>query len=88
MRFTIFYRAKGYIVENLKLAVTVCNKVKEACPISRIGLKAPDTAPAAKKAINKTFKDPAIAEGSDEEQQSVFRHVRDDIRNWIIKNFH
>jgi arsenate reductase len=31
------------------LAVTVCDKAKEACPICGISLKAPETAPAAKK---------------------------------------
>lgn len=69
------------------LAVTVCDKAKEACPICGISLKAPETAPAAKKAIHKTFRDPAIAEGSEEEQLSIFRQVRDEIRNWIIEAF-
>ncbi len=70
------------------LAVTVCDKAKEACPICGIGLKAPAAAPAAKKAIHKTFDDPAIAEGSEEEQLNVFRQVRDEIRSWIIETFH
>ncbi len=69
------------------LAVTVCDKAKEACPICGISLKAPATAPAAKKAIHKTFNDPAIAEGSEDEQLSVFRQVRDEIRSWITENF-
>ena len=70
------------------LAVTVCDKAKEACPICGISLKAPETAPAAKKAIHKTFKDPAIAEGSEEEQLNVFRQVRDEIKSWITETFH
>jgi arsenate reductase len=69
------------------LAVTVCDKAKEACPICQVSLKAPETAPAAKKAVHKTFKDPAIAEGSEEEQLNVFRQVRDEIRGWIVKTF-
>ena len=68
-------------------AVTVCDKAKEACPICQVGLRAPDTAPAAKMAIHKTFKDPATAEGSEEEQLGVFRQVRDEIRNWIAQTF-
>jgi arsenate reductase len=69
------------------LAVTVCDKAKEECPICGISLKAPATAPAAKKAIHKTFNDPAIAEGSEDEQLNVFRQVRDEIRSWITENF-
>ncbi|MGA9098693.1 MAG: arsenate reductase ArsC [Methanotrichaceae archaeon] len=69
------------------LAVTVCDKAKEACPICGISLKAPATAPAAKRTIHKTFKDPAIAEGSEEEQLNVFRQVRDEIKSWIEQTF-
>ena len=70
------------------LAVTVCDKAKEACPICGISLKAPATAPAAKKAIHKTFKDPSTAEGSEEEQLNIFRQVRDEIKSWITETFH
>ncbi len=69
------------------LAVTVCDKAKEACPICGISLKAPATAPAAKRTVHKTFKDPATAEGSEEEQLNVFRQVRDEIKDWIIETF-
>lgn len=69
------------------LAVTVCDKAKEACPICGISLKAPATTPAAKKAIHKTFNDPAIAKGSENEQLRVFRQVRDEIRSWITETF-
>jgi arsenate reductase len=33
------------------------------------------------------FEDPAAAKGSEEEQLSVFRRVRDEIREWIIQTF-
>lgn len=69
------------------LAVTVCDKAKEACPICQVGLKAPDTAPAAKKTIHKTFRDPATAEGSKDDQLNVFRQVRDEIKSWIVQTF-
>ena len=69
------------------LAVTVCDKAKEACPICQVSLKAPATATAAKKTIHKTFKDPATAEGSEEDQLSVFRQVRDEIKSWIAQTF-
>ncbi len=70
------------------LAVTVCDKAQEACPICGISLKALATAPAAKKVIHKAFNDPAIADGSEEEQLNAFRQVRDEIKSWIINMFH
>lgn len=69
------------------LAITVCDKAKEACPISGISLEAPATALSAKKTIHKAFKDPATAEGSEEEQLNLFRQVRDEIVNWIDQTF-
>jgi arsenate reductase (thioredoxin) len=69
------------------LVVTVCDEAKEMCPICGIGLEAPATAPAAKETIHKTFKDPATAKGSEEDQLAVFRLVRDEIKNWIIQTF-
>jgi arsenate reductase (thioredoxin) len=69
------------------LAVTVCDEAMEMCPICGIGLEAPATAPAAKQTIHKTFKDPAKAKGSEEDQLAVFRQVRDEIKIWIIQTF-
>jgi arsenate reductase len=69
------------------LAVTVCDKAKEICPICGVSLRAPTTALASKKAIHKTFKDPAIAKGSEEDQLVVFRQVRDEIKEWILQTF-
>jgi arsenate reductase len=69
------------------LAVTVCDKAKEMCPICGVSLKAPATAPAAKETIHRNFKDPAAAEGSEEDQINAFRRVRDEIKNWIEQTF-
>jgi arsenate reductase len=69
------------------LAVTVCDKAKEMCPICGVSLKAPATAPAAKETIHKNFKDPATAEGSEEDQLNAFRQARDEIKNWIERTF-
>jgi arsenate reductase len=69
------------------LAVTVCDKAKEMCPICGVSLKAPATAPAAKETIHRNFKDPAAAEGSEEDQLNAFRQVRDEIKNWIEQTF-
>ena len=69
------------------IAVTVCDKAKEMCPICGASLEAPAKAPAARETIHKTFRDPAEAEGSEEEQLGVFRLVRDEIREWIARTF-
>jgi arsenate reductase (thioredoxin) len=69
------------------LAVNVCDKAKEMCPICGVSLKAPATAPAAKETIHKNFKDPATAEGSEEYQLNAFRQARDEIKNWIMQTF-
>jgi len=69
------------------LVVTVCDKAREMCPICGISLKAPATAPAARKAIHRNFKDPAASEGSEEDQLDAFRQVRDEIKNWIEQTF-
>jgi arsenate reductase len=69
------------------VAVTVCDKAKEMCPLCRVSLQAPTTTPAAKEVIHKTFKDPATAKGSEEEQLNAFRQARDEIKEWIIQTF-
>jgi len=67
------------------IAVTVCDKAKEMCPICGVSLQAPAKTPAAKETIHKTFRDPATADGSEEEQLNVFRQVRDEIKEWIAR---
>ncbi len=69
------------------IAVTVCDKAKEMCPVCGVSLRAPTSAPAAKETIHRNFRDPAIAKGSEEEQLAVFRQVRDEIKEWIEMNF-
>jgi arsenate reductase len=69
------------------LAVTVCDKAKEMCPICSVSLKASAQAPAAKETIHKNFRDPAAGKGSEEEQLTVFRRVRDEIKEWIEETF-
>jgi arsenate reductase (thioredoxin) len=75
---------KGVIFD---VAVTVCDKAKEMCPICGVGIDAPATAPAAKETIHKTFNDPAAAAGSKEDQIKVFRQARDEIKDWISQTF-
>jgi arsenate reductase (thioredoxin) len=69
------------------LAVTVCDKAREMCPICGVSLNASANAPVSRKTIHKTFTDPAIADGSEEDQLTIFRQVRDEIREWIIQTF-
>lgn len=58
--------------------ITVCDNAKEICPYF----------PNGKKSMHKSFEDPSSAEGSDEEILQVFRKVRDQIKDFILKEFH
>ena len=69
------------------LAVTVCDKTKEMCPLCGISIKSIGKALPAKKTIHRIFADPATATGSDEEQLNAFRRVRDEIKNCIAQTF-
>ena len=69
------------------LAVTVCDRAKQACPICSTQLQLPGKSPRAKEVIHKSFADPAAAVGSEEEKLKVFRQVRDEIKEWISQTF-
>ncbi|MCX6680442.1 MAG: hypothetical protein NTX42_08780 [Methanothrix sp.] len=58
------------------LAVTVCDRAKQACPICSTQLEFPAKSPNAREVIHRSFEDPAQAGGSEEEQLKVFRRVR------------
>lgn len=62
-----------FVDQPIDLAVTVCDSAKESCP----------ALPHAKETLHWPFYDPAEATGSDQEKQSVFRQVRDQIREKI-----
>ncbi len=55
--------------QSFDYVITVCDSAKESCPIF----------PGAAKKIHYSFQDPAAAQGSAEEQLTVFRRVRDQI---------
>ena len=57
--------------------ITVCDNAKERCPVFLGG----------GKHIHKGFVDPSHAQGSDDQKLMAFRIVRDEIRDWIKKNF-
>lgn len=78
--------AEEFLDTVFDLAVTVCDRAKQACPICSTELELPSRSPRAREVIHRSFEDPARAAGSEEEQLEVFRRVRDEIRDWISQN--
>ena len=69
------------------LAVTVCDRARQACPICSTEIELPSKSPRAREVIHKSFVDPAAAAGSEEEQIEAFRQVRDELKAWITQTF-
>jgi len=69
------------------LAVTVCDRAKQACPICSTQLNLPTKSPKTREVIHRSFQDPALAVGSENEQLKVFRQVREEIKEWISQTF-
>ena len=67
----IFKNAKFNIV------VTVCDQAREACPYF----------PGGKVRKHKSFTDPSEYEGKYEDKIKEYRRIRDEIKNWIEKEF-
>ena len=59
--------------QNFDYVLTVCDNAKESCPIF----------PGKTVTIHRNFEDPAVVQGSKEEQFAVFRRVRDEIRAYL-----
>jgi len=57
--------------------ITVCDHAKQACPFF----------PGGKELMHKGFQDPAAFEGSEDEKIATFRHVRDEIKDWVVETF-
>lgn len=66
-----------FIGMDIDYVITVCDKAKEICPYF----------PGAKNYLHQSFEDPASYEGNEEKKLEVFRKVRDQIKEWIIKTF-
>lgn len=62
-----------YAGQKFDYVLTVCDNAREACPIF----------PAETRTIHHSFADPADQEGSEEERLTVFRKVRDEIRDYL-----
>ena len=58
------------------LVVTVCDHAKEACPFFP-----------GKQYMHMGFQDPSEAKGTEEEILQLFRKIRDEIREWVEKEF-
>ena len=69
------------------LAVTVCDRARQACPICSTDIELPSSLPKAREVIHRSFEDPAAATGSKEEQLEAFRRVRDETADWISQKF-
>ena len=63
-----------YLHQPWDLVVTVCDSAQEACP----------TFPRPVPKLHISFFDPAAAEGTDDEKMTVFRRVRDEIRERLV----
>ncbi|APF18541.1 protein tyrosine phosphatase [Caldithrix abyssi DSM 13497] len=61
-----------FINESFDYVITVCDHAKETCPIFNGSVK---------KRLHIGFEDPAEATGSEEEVLTVFRRVRDEIKD-------
>ena len=61
--------------EDFDLVITVCDDANEECPVW-LGKG---------KRVHEGFRDPAKAEGTDEERLAAFRQVRDEMLNKIPK---
>ena len=62
-----------YLEEPFDRVITVCDDANESCPFF----------PGAKGRLHWSFEDPSKAEGSEEERLSVFRSVRDRIKDRV-----
>jgi len=66
-----------FLGQEFDYVVTVCDQAKETCPFFSGG----------KTQLHEGFPDPSEAAGTEEERLAVFRQVRDDIKQWILKTF-
>jgi arsenate reductase len=59
--------------QSFDVVLTVCDSAKESCPVF----------PGQSNRVHKGFEDPAAFKGTEEERLSLFRRVRDEIRNYL-----
>lgn len=61
--------------QSFDFVVTVCDNVREICPVF----------PGPTERIHRAFADPGAFEGSEEQRLRMFRNVRDQIREFLSK---
>jgi arsenate reductase len=66
-----------FLGQELDLIVTLCDQAQETCPFF----------PGGKKYSHQGFQDPGSCEGSEEEIMDCVRRIRDDIRDWVRRQF-
>lgn len=70
--------ADEFLGQHFDYIITVCDHAKESCPIF----------PGNAERIHQSFEDPPPASVGDYETRlSIFRRVRDEIRNWLKNDF-
>jgi len=67
----------GFLDQKFEYVVTVCDSANESCPYF----------PGGEKILHQSFEDPSALTGTEKEITAGFRHVRDEIRNWIEYDF-
>ena len=66
-----------FLDQKFDVVVTVCDRAKVTCPVF----------PGATKYLHRSFEDPSLWTGSEEEKIEKFRHLRDEIREWLVETF-
>ena len=74
------HRSKGFCVFQeapLDYVITLCDQAKEACPYF----------PGGNLHLHRSFADPSEFKGNHEETMNRYRQTRDEIKDWIEKEF-
>ena len=65
-----------YINKNFDIVVTLCDNVRETCPVFTGN---------SKHQIHHGFRDPADTTGNDKEIIKAYRRIRDEMREWMLE---
>jgi arsenate reductase len=61
--------------QHFDYVLTVCDNARESCPIF----------PGRSVRLHRSFDDPALMHGSQDERMAVFRRVRDELRKYLLE---
>lgn len=79
--------AQEFLDTVFDLAITVCDRARQACPICSTEIELPARMHRAREVIHRSFEDPAAIKGSEKDEMQAFRKVRDEITEWISQTF-